>query len=855
MKALTLETKLALVAFLTLSILAGCPQLPFLQPPAPQTPSTTKSVTRVVPMLEGRVDFGTRTTQATMGEVALSATVSLINAQTNVTVASTVSDATGRFKLTGIRNIDLNAPYFLEAVKGLSAGGTANRAGAPLARVRTLVYLPDSGSWTSLTAGGITLNRTTTALSILTNLHQAAGLPANPSVMVGAVSVGSADTTLSPTTPDTFQPSTSGIGNDEYHQVFALVDQALNADEDPVFAIAMDLGPPRAFARSDHAFSAESVTPANGSSGDTVSLFGNGFDPTPANNLVRFNGTLAKVLSVSADRTTLSVQVPRRTGISGSISVQIGKLVKIGPTWTQTGWGDTFGDANDLKALINAAASGSAVSLVGTSGNVDTTAADFAQGTLNGLAATASDPVDGDTGALTLGIKPLLVAQVYPDGHNQTAAAQGVYNWRPDLFNFELIPLSVFNTLTTVNDSFLATPILKSSNVAPATAAVSGTQVARTLKSYDIVYFGIADSYAGQDLTTNSASVTRSFAQLGKGVVFTHDTIGLHTNFQSLSDLHGLGTGGTTLWGSTVYQVGGINLASSVLTRPFNLSSVGTFNIQPSHSLSQYANLGASVWYCYDTTNPNGTPYWATYTTANSNAAFFSFGHTEAVPAQYEAQAMINSMYYTYDRGNTVTGTYTSRTFDSGVTGNPWAGTPFSWVASNSANTSVNFQVAATDDPITTNLTFVGPDGTTATYYSNPVGATLPAVSGRYLRYKAILSTNSILSAPLLSHVNINSAAAVTSVAVSPNSLTKWGSVSFSALTPGGSSVRIQILDASGAVLPDSALPGNSTGFSSSPIDLSAVSTVAYPALRLRGVLSAGSSTPQLTTWKILWTP
>lgn len=854
MKALSDELKIALVALLGLLMLVGCPRPSLLQ--VPTTPAKTQA--RQVPDLEGQVHFDERTTQADMTEVATRATVSIIDVATNLTLASTVTNNTGGFRITlgaAADGLNPSSAYFIEAIKGLSAGATGNRAGAPLARVRTLVYW-NGEYWTSLTnSESIILSRSTTALAILASLHLASGRPVSVAALNKSVLPQSPDTSIQPATPDTFNPGASQITNEEFHQVYGLVSEALVADQDPVASIALDAGPPLRYLRSERSFSAASVNPAVGTVNDVVTLSGSGFDPVPANNVVRFNGWQGEVQSVSGDRTTLTVKVPHRSGLSGTISVQIGNLIKLGPLWSQNGWSDAFADANNVKGQVNVNTGSGAITLTSSGGSADTSASDFARGLLNGLAATASDPVDGGDGAVTMGIKPLRVLQVYPDGHNQTVAAQGVYNWRADLFEFDLLKTSSFNTLTTVDDHFFVNPILKDYAFTPPRATASITQLDRTLRDYDILYFGIADSYAGMDLTTNSRDVTRAFAQLGRGVVFTHDTVG--SNFRTLTDLHGHGYTGYSpyVWASIVYQAPGVDKTSSVLTKPFDLSSVNSFPIQGSHSLSQSTAGGSSVWYGYDPATASRTVYWTTYTTTTSNAAFFSYGHTEAVPSEYEAKAMINSMYYTYDRGNTISGTYTSGTFDSGSTGYDWSGTPLTWVANKPAGTNITFQVAATDDPAATNLTYVGPSGTTATSIGTS-GSLLPAVTGRYLRYRATLTTTSLLSVPVLSRVGVNNAAAATSVAISPSSLSAWTSVAFTANTPSGSSVRLQLLDKAGNVVPESALPGNSSGFTTSPINLSSLSTATYPVLRLRVSLIPGTgAAPQLTSWRINWAP
>lgn len=64
-----------------------------------------------------------------------------------------------------------------------------------------------------------------------------------------------------------------------------------------------------------------SFTPAFGSVGTSITITGTNFDPTPANNTVRINGTLATVTASST--TSITTTVPAG-GSSGSITVQVG---------------------------------------------------------------------------------------------------------------------------------------------------------------------------------------------------------------------------------------------------------------------------------------------------------------------------------------------------------------------------------------------------------------------------------------------------------------------------------------------------------------------------------------------------
>lgn len=93
----------------------------------------------------------------------------------------------------------------------------------------------------------------------------------------------------------------------------------------------------------------------------------------------------------------------------------------------------------------------------------------------------------------------------------------------------------------------------------------------------------------------------------------------------------------------------------------------------------------------------------------------------------------------------------------------------------------------------------------------------------------------------------------LTSVTISPSNLSSWGSVNATVTTDGNTGFVLHVLDGSGALLPDSVLPGNSTGFTTFPVSLSGVSTSAYPSLQLSATLSSNNvdETPVLSTWSV----
>lgn len=90
------------------------------------------------------------------------------------------------------------------------------------------------------------------------------------------------------------------------------------------------------------------------------------------------------------------------------------------------------------------------------------------------------------------------------------------------------------------------------------------------------------------------------------------------------------------------------------------------------------------------------------------------------------------------------------------------------------------------------------------------------------------------------------------SISIAPTYLARWTSASSTVSVPGGTELRVQVLDGAGTLLPDAALAGNSAGFTGA-IDLSAVSTTTYPSLRLHANFTSTSSTTSalLQDWRL----
>ncbi len=258
--------------------------------------------------LRGRVEFGGSgssvarfRTQATLDEVATGATVSLIDAGSGNTVASSISDASGSFFLAfdGF-NPQPNVAYTLEAVKGLSVANVPNQPGAAAVRVRTFLYWSDG--WQSLTnstpGSGILISPATTALAVVAGLRKAAGQTVNLLTLVNKVS------------GNTFSESGTGLtATGDFNPVLALVGSALELGADPLAAIAFDPAI-AAYRLSTPVPGAVSVSPRPAVIGSNLTVTGAAFDAKPGRTQIWFGSVPAATWSFSADRRVLTVPVP-----------------------------------------------------------------------------------------------------------------------------------------------------------------------------------------------------------------------------------------------------------------------------------------------------------------------------------------------------------------------------------------------------------------------------------------------------------------------------------------------------------------------------------------------------------------
>jgi hypothetical protein len=103
-----------------------------------------------------------------------------------------------------------------------------------------------------------------------------------------------------------------------------------------------------------------------------------------------------------------------------------------------------------------------------------------------------------------------------------------------------------------------------------------------------------------------------------------------------------------------------------------------------------------------------------------------------------------------------------------------------------------------------------------------------------------------------------SSSGSVTATSVAPVYLKTWGELSFDTVTSASTTVDVSVFAVtatSSSLVPDVDLPGNASGFASSPVDLSGLSAEEYPALALVGNLATNDSlmTPALRSWMITY--
>ncbi|MBO9541704.1 IPT/TIG domain-containing protein [bacterium] len=334
--------------------------------------------------IKGSVTFplGVRA-QALPAEMVAHAVISLIDPDSNMTVALGKTDGSGNFTLAlNAYPPEVGKAYLLEAFKSYGS----DEAGQDAARLRTFLRWTGS-AWESITQGGVAINALTTALALMNNLNPAvtaaslmgkvsaagalvsapAGYTAGEvnalaasirDYLAGNIDPVSSVSALAPEVTGCTPPSAvplsaiavrgagfspvagdnvvtfgGGVTGTVYmaspKELIVLVPQGATTgnlkvttrskDSNLVNFVVMGTG-------GAAGLQIARLSPSSTVTGDTITIVGAGFSPTPASNTVTFQklgGGTVTATPTTADATSLSIQVPA-TATSGPVSVTVG---------------------------------------------------------------------------------------------------------------------------------------------------------------------------------------------------------------------------------------------------------------------------------------------------------------------------------------------------------------------------------------------------------------------------------------------------------------------------------------------------------------------------------------------------
>lgn len=316
--------------------------------------------------ITGRVLLPARSTQAysVADDVAAGATVSLIDTQTQVTVGSTVTTASGSFRFSFGASFkpDSARAYYLEAIKGIKGpNGQYNQVGAEAVRLRTLLYYRDG--WVSLTnsaPGDVTITKDTTAVSGMLGLRTLAGDSIDPAPLIGCLEAGNEAAWQAPGFP--FQRS-------DFDTVVGFINSALNFDQDPLRYLSYNRYT-GAYLKTGTVFTLDAVSVTTGRIGAPVTLSGSGFNvAAPVKNVIRFNGVQVPTsdVLVNPNGTRLDVHVPLGA-TTGPISLEIDGTMVAGSRFVVLGGDghDVFDDQGRMLVVSQELGTLSRVALDGT---------------------------------------------------------------------------------------------------------------------------------------------------------------------------------------------------------------------------------------------------------------------------------------------------------------------------------------------------------------------------------------------------------------------------------------------------------------------------------------------------------
>jgi hypothetical protein len=243
-----------------------------------------------------------------------------------------------------------------------------------------------------------------------------------------------------------------------------------------------------------------------------------------------------------------------------------------------------------------------------------------------------------------------------------------------------------------------------------------------------------ATQWVGQTFRAGATgNLTKVTLDLGLATGGTSGTITLEVR-----NISGTQPGATILATTTVGPITNVGTAANYQATFATPAAVvsGT-----SYSIVLKANTGSTAFGIRGNSSSLANGQW--FLTTNSGGAWTA-----------NTQDLFFATYVTPTTLQT-SGNFTSSTKDSGaVTGSSATWTTLSWTATTPANTTLRFQAAASNSA-SGPFTFVGPDGTAATFFTTS-GASLSQFNGkRYLQYKAFLSTTDTSVTPTLNDVTV----------------------------------------------------------------------------------------------------
>ncbi|MEB3237377.1 MAG: hypothetical protein VKO64_07115 [Candidatus Sericytochromatia bacterium] len=288
--------------------------------------------------LSGQVRFPQERQAQAYGirDVALAATVSIIDMGSSETIATTLTNSQGEFNFTAevTNKLALETPYILEAVKGLSS----NAPGVAAVRVRT-VFLKASTGFYSMSQGALAITPGTTALSIIAGFEGIDGR-----LLIDIFLDDGYNLILVPN-PDI------GVTQAKYDTVNALARQAMGEDRDPVEAIILDAGVYKlkggaASAINELRLLAMSPNPAP--EGGIVTLLGTKLQENGFQTTVKFGTLVTPVLETVANGIKVRVPVGATSGTLSAINASGNATMSINIIPPVSGQNTPTGDGSRL---------------------------------------------------------------------------------------------------------------------------------------------------------------------------------------------------------------------------------------------------------------------------------------------------------------------------------------------------------------------------------------------------------------------------------------------------------------------------------------------------------------------------